>query len=207
MRKGNQFLWEGWDSLMNKSGLLCWITWFHIKSECFHIQCDSLQVREKSIKQNQRTESILKMHTQTLQVLILYGITTWRRLENLMATGRRGLFNFFFFFFWRKILCPQVYQWQSFIFLAHVTCSFEETASTPGSSELKIPNADAFPLTERPVRPQVVLVSNRKVIRDCGFPKQLLFCLKFIVSFLLYIILSNSSKYCITSMELCFFFF
>ena len=117
-----------------------------------------------------------------------------------------GYLIFFFFFSWRKILCPQVYQWQSFIFLAHVTCSFEETASTPGSSELKIPNADAFPLTERPVRPQVVLVSNRKVIRDCGFPKQLLFCLKFIVSFLLYIILSNSSKYCITSMELCFFF-
>lgn len=98
IRKGNQFLWEGWDSLMNKSGLLCWITWFHIKSESFHIQCDSLQVREKSIKQNQRTESILKMHTQTLQVLILYDITTWRRLENLMATGRRGLLLFCFFF-------------------------------------------------------------------------------------------------------------
>lgn len=53
--KGNQFLQEGWDSLMNKSGLLCWINWFHIKSGCFHIQCDSLQVGEKSIKQNQGT--------------------------------------------------------------------------------------------------------------------------------------------------------
>lgn len=99
MRKGNQFLQEGWDSLMNKSGLLCWINWFHIKSGCFHIQCDSLQVREKSIKQNQGTEAILKMHTQPLQVLILYGITIWRRLENLMAAGRRGLFKSFFFFF------------------------------------------------------------------------------------------------------------
>lgn len=108
MRKGNQFLQEGWDSLMNKSGLLCWINWFHIKSGCFHIQCDSLQVREKSIKQNQGTESILKMHTQPLQVLILYDITTWRRLEDLMAASRRGLFKSFFFFSWRKILCSQV---------------------------------------------------------------------------------------------------
>lgn len=104
MRKGNQFLQEGWDSLMNKSGLLCWINWFHIKSGCFHIQCDSLQVREKSIKQNQGTEAILKMHTQPLQVLILYGITIWRRLENLMAAGKRGLFKSFFFFFLKEDL-------------------------------------------------------------------------------------------------------
>ena len=76
-----------------------------------------------------------------------------------MAIGRRGLFKSFFL---KEDLTFKSLVSMELHFLGSCYLLFEERISTPGSSELKIPDTDAFPvLGESSARPQVVLVSHR----------------------------------------------